>query len=73
MQHKLEHAGTRLAHLGQMLDSLSPLRSLQRGYAILTDANGSVVTDAGTVGQGDSVQAVLAKGRLHLRVDKVGD
>jgi exodeoxyribonuclease VII large subunit len=56
-----------------MLDSLSPLRSLQRGYAILTDANGSVVTDAGTVGQGDSVQAVLAKGRLHLRVDKVGD
>ena len=73
MQRKLDHAGTRLAHLGQMLDSLSPLRSLQRGYAILTDASGNVVTDAGAVRPGDAVQAVLAKGRLHLKVDKVED
>lgn len=73
MQRKLEHAGTRLAHLGQMLDSLSPLRSLQRGYAILTDASGNVVTDAGALSRGDAVQAVLAKGRLQLSVDKVED
>lgn len=73
MQRKLEYAGTRLAHLGQMLDSLSPLRSLQRGYAILTDASGNIVTNASALSQGDAVQAVLAKGRLHLSVDKVED
>jgi exodeoxyribonuclease VII large subunit len=73
MQRKLEHAGTRLAHLGQMLDSLSPLRSLQRGYAILTDASGNVVTDAAALSRGDTVQAVLAKGRLQLSVDNVED
>jgi exodeoxyribonuclease VII large subunit len=73
MQRKLDHAGTRLTHLGQMLDSLSPLRSLQRGYAILTDAGGNVVTDAGALSRGDAVQAVLAKGRLQLSVDKVED
>jgi exodeoxyribonuclease VII large subunit len=73
MQRRLEHAGTRLAHLGEMLDSLSPLRSLQRGYAILTDASGSVVTDASALSPGDAVQAVLAKGRLALSVDKIED
>ncbi len=70
MQRKLQSAGTRLAHLAQMLDSLSPLSTLQRGYAIVTDATGSVITDASVMSQGDKVEARLAKGRLQLTVDK---
>ncbi|MBE9540351.1 MAG: exodeoxyribonuclease VII large subunit [Proteobacteria bacterium] len=70
MQRKLQTAGTRLAHLAQMLDSLSPLSTLQRGYAIVTDSNGSVVTDASVMSPGDKVEARLAKGRLLLTVDE---
>jgi exodeoxyribonuclease VII large subunit len=72
MQAKLQDAGSRLAHLAQMLDSLSPLGTLQRGYAIVTDESGSVVTDSSQVVEGDRVQARLAKGKLELVVDKSG-
>ena len=70
MQRKLQTAGTRLAHLAQMLDSLSPLSTLQRGYAIVTDSTGSVITDSSVISKGDKVEARLAKGRLQLTVDK---
>jgi exodeoxyribonuclease VII large subunit len=68
--HRLQQANERLTHLGQMLDSLSPLGTLQRGYAILTDSEGAIVTDAGTVQPGDAVKARLARGQLDLTVDR---
>ncbi len=71
MQRKLQAAGTRLGHLAQMLDSLSPLSTLPRGYAIVTDSAGSVITDASAASRGDKVEARLAKGRLLLTVDDI--
>ena len=68
---KLQHSREQLAHLAQLLDSLSPLGTLQRGYAIITDADGKVVTDASTVAVGDELEGRLAKGRLGLTVNKV--
>ena len=65
------HSGNRLAHLAQMLDSLSPLGTLQRGYSIVTDSDGKVVRDAGEVSVGDEVEARLARGRLGLTVKSV--
>jgi exodeoxyribonuclease VII large subunit len=71
MQQRLKEAGERLAHLAQMLDSLSPLSTLARGYAIVTDSSGKVVTSASSVAVGDEVTARLAQGRLGLTVDRV--
>ena len=71
MQQRLQQAGSRLAHLAQMLDSLSPLGTLQRGYAIVSDSDGNLITDSGTVSVGDEVQARLARGRLALTVQQV--
>jgi exodeoxyribonuclease VII large subunit len=73
MQQRLQQAGSRLAHLAQMLDSLSPLGTLQRGYAIVTDNQGKVLTDAGKVSVGDELEARLARGRLGLTVKRVVD
>jgi exodeoxyribonuclease VII large subunit len=73
MQQRLQQAGSRLAHLAQMLDSLSPLGTLQRGYAIVSDSEGKVLTDAGKVSVGDEVEARLASGRLGLTVKRVVD
>jgi exodeoxyribonuclease VII large subunit len=71
MQQQLQRSGDRLGHLARMLDSLSPLGTLQRGYAILTDQGGQVVSDAAAVAVGDELRAKLARGQLGLKVTKV--
>jgi exodeoxyribonuclease VII large subunit len=52
------------------LDSLSPLRVLERGYALATH-DGRVVTDAASVKQGDRLEVRFARGRVTATVDDV--
>lgn len=49
------------------LDALSPLRVLDRGYA-LVQRDGLAVTDAASLKAGDTVEARFAKGRATLQV-----
>ena len=71
MRQRLQDCGNRLIHMAQMLDSLSPLATLQRGYAIVTDSNGLMVREAGSVSIGDEIEARVANGRLGLTVKRV--
>ncbi len=58
----------RLAELAARLDSLSPLRVLERGYAVVSNARDSrVVVDASKVEVGDELQIRLMKGKLRAR------
>ena len=50
------------------LNERSPLRVLQRGYAICTDAAGNVVSAADQVALGAEVNVQLARGRLGAEV-----
>ena len=50
------------------LDALSPLAILNRGYALVFDANGQLVSDAGRLAAGDEISARLARGRVRARV-----
>jgi exodeoxyribonuclease VII large subunit len=61
-----------LAPLAASLEQLSPLRVLDRGYAIIESAAGHVVTDAGQVDVGDPIGVRLAKGRLAATVTSRG-
>jgi len=47
-----------------LMDSVSPLSVLARGYSVVTDVNGEVVQDADQVEKGDTVDVRLKKGRL---------
>jgi exodeoxyribonuclease VII large subunit len=58
----------RLETLRVQLDERSPLRVLQRGYAICTDAAGNVVNAADQVSVGGEVKVQLARGRLGAEV-----
>jgi len=58
----------RLERLRVQLDERSPLRILQRGYAIVTDTAGNVVSAADHVAVGDEISAQLARGRLTAEV-----
>ena len=71
MQRKLETGRAHFARLASLLDSLSPLRTVERGYAIITDSNSKIITCATDVSPGDSVQAKLARGQLALTVNSV--
>ena len=50
------------------LEALSPVAILNRGYALVFDANGRLVKDAAQLHVGDEVFARLARGRVRARV-----
>ena len=50
------------------LEALSPVAILNRGYALLFDANGQLVRDAARLRLGDEVSARLARGRVRAQV-----
>jgi exodeoxyribonuclease VII large subunit len=60
----------RLDRLRLQLEERSPLRVLERGYAIATDAAGNVLRSADQVALGDSVSIQLHRGRLTTEVKK---
>jgi exodeoxyribonuclease VII large subunit len=60
----------RLDRLRLQLEERSPLRVLERGYAIATDATGNVLRSAEQIGVGDSIGVQLARGRLTADVRK---
>ena len=53
-----------------LLHAVSPLATLERGYAILFDADGQVLRSAQGVAIDKRLRARLADGELPLRVDK---
>jgi exodeoxyribonuclease VII large subunit len=58
----------RLARAAGKLDALSPLSVLGRGYALVRDAEGGLVRDAGAVEPGDTLRLQLQRGELEVEV-----
>ena len=61
-------AGERAAALGGRLATLSPLATLDRGYAVVTREDGSVVTSAAALQPDDAVQVRLRDGTRSARI-----
>jgi len=66
--YTLERQQTALRHAGHALHAVSPLATLERGYAILFDSEGHVLRSSADVTHGDTVKARLADGELNLQV-----
>jgi exodeoxyribonuclease VII large subunit len=60
----------RLEKFFLQLNERSPMRVLERGYAIATDAAGNLLRDAAQVTLGDTVAIQLHRGRLTTEVQK---
>lgn len=56
-------------HLTARLRALSPASTLDRGYAIVTSADGSIIRDADDVADGDIVLIRVAQGSWRARRD----
>ncbi|HWY05337.1 MAG TPA: exodeoxyribonuclease VII large subunit [Candidatus Acidoferrales bacterium] len=53
------------------LEALSPLAILNRGYALVFDANGQLLKDAARLKAGDNLSARLARGSVRARVTAI--
>jgi exodeoxyribonuclease VII large subunit len=60
----------RFERLVLQLEERSPLRVLDRGYAIIYDAAGDVVRSADQVAAGNEISVRLARGRLIADVKR---
>jgi len=61
-------ASRAMGRLGASLALLNPAAVLDRGYAIVTGSDGSIVADARMLKRGDRVALTLAKGRADATV-----
>jgi exodeoxyribonuclease VII large subunit len=68
---RVERAGTRLARAAGTLQALGPQATLDRGYAIVTDAAGAAVRDAARLRAGQLLKARFARGSADAEVRSV--
>lgn len=66
--HGMAVRRSRLEAIAGKLDTLSPLATLARGYAICMAENGSVVTDAAAVSAGEPIVVRVHRGEIRARV-----
>jgi len=64
----VETGRSRVERATNRLDALSPLRVLERGYALVYGPDGKLLRFSGTIEQGAKIVAQLAKGRLRATV-----
>jgi exodeoxyribonuclease VII large subunit len=60
---------SRVERATNRLDALSPLRVLERGYALVYGPDGKLLRSSSRVEQGSKIVAQLARGRLRATVD----
>jgi len=71
VQRRLQSAHERFERSLRTLNAVSPLATLERGYAIITDAGTHVVTDAVVLTPGARIEARLARGSVRATVTDV--
>ena len=68
MQARLARHRARMEQLSAQLDALSPVKILDRGYALVFDAEGKLVKDATQLSPGDRISARVSRGTLSAEV-----
>ena len=71
IQRRLQFARERFERSMRTLNAVSPLATLERGYAIVTDAGLHVVTDAAVLAPGAQIEARVARGSVRATVTEV--
>jgi exodeoxyribonuclease VII large subunit len=70
LDDRLERRRMSLRSAHDALRALSPSATLERGYAVARTADGGILRDAASVAAGDSLQVIVARGRVDTRVER---
>jgi exodeoxyribonuclease VII large subunit len=73
IQASLTQLQQKLARQVEVLNAVSPLSTLSRGYAINTTENGEVIHNTRQVKVGDTIHAQLHQGKLSCTVSELHD
>jgi exodeoxyribonuclease VII large subunit len=68
---RLQQHKQRLAEAARLLNTVSPLNTLERGYSITRSESGALIRAASQVQEGEKVKTRLASGELLCRVERV--
>jgi exodeoxyribonuclease VII large subunit len=71
IRHRLDSESQRLEQLLARTRALSPLSTLQRGYALVTTDSGAVVRASSEVRSGELLQVMVAEGSFSVSVETV--
>jgi exodeoxyribonuclease VII large subunit len=67
---KIAQDRARLEQLAAKLDALSPVKILDRGYALVFDAGGALVKDVAQLSPGEEISARVARGSFIAEVKR---
>lgn len=70
VEDRLERRRMLVASAAHALRTLSPMATLDRGYAIARADDGRILRDAATVEAGDALHVIVARGRVDARVER---
>ncbi len=68
LHHQLDRATNDLGHQLARVRGMSPLATLRRGYAVVQDDEGHLVTDPDQASRGAALRIRVAEGRIHAVV-----
>jgi len=72
MKYLLSHNKQNLVALSRALDTVSPLGTLDRGYAIMTaKTSGVVINDIKKINVGDQISAQISDGKFDCEIKKI--
>jgi exodeoxyribonuclease VII large subunit len=69
IQQGLKQRDKQVISFARLLDSVSPLATLGRGYAIVRDKTGTLVKKTSDVSTGDQIETQFSDGSIHSRVE----
>ncbi len=70
-RHRIDRGDDDLVHQVARIRALSPLATLRRGYAVLSDAEGQALSSVATLEPGHDVHIRVADGRIGAKTTKV--
>lgn len=70
ISNKIDRETVSIEHMRAQIKALSPQSTLDRGYAVVRDENGHVITSTNALKHGQKLAVRLAKGEIEATVEK---
>jgi exodeoxyribonuclease VII large subunit len=71
MINRIEHHQHTIQNSAQALDTLNPLRTLQRGYAIILDTKNKIISTTKSLTIGDRIKTKFSDGEILCEVKEI--